>query len=102
MGPERTLEMAGKYATAAKEVASKRGLPSLDLWTKLQAVPNWQSLLTDGLHFAPEGNKKVFELLVELISTDLPQLKQGSLLLLHMNDLSKEVLVISIRGAASC
>lgn len=74
-GPERSLEMAGKYAAAAKEVASKRSLPALDLWTKLQAIPDWQSLLTDGLHFAPEGNKKVFELLLELIGTDLPHFK---------------------------
>ncbi len=73
-GPERTLKMSGKYAAAAKEVAAARGLPVLDLWTRLQAIHDWQSLLTDGLHFAPEGNKKVFELLTELISSDLPHL----------------------------
>ena len=81
-GPERTLEMSGMYAAAAREVASQRGVPALDLWTKLQAISDWQSLLTDGLHFAPEGNKRVFELLMELIGSDLPHFRSADLSLL--------------------
>lgn len=78
--PERTLQGAQQYADAAKEVASLRGLPSLDLWTDLQKIPDWPSLLSDGLHFTPEGNAAVYDLLMELIDNQLPQFREEGLL----------------------
>lgn len=77
-GPERSLEHSGYYAAALKDLAGKRGLPALDLWTKLQEIPHWQELLSDGLHFTPEGNRAVFEQLICLIEQELPQFRQSS------------------------
>ena len=74
-GPERTLEMSGKYAEAIKDIAKARGLPALDLWSELQAIKDWQSLLSDGLHFAPSGSQAVFNLLKQLIDNSLPQFR---------------------------
>jgi hypothetical protein len=79
--PERTLQGAQQYADAAKEVASLRGLPSLDLWTDLQKIPDWPSLLSDGLHFTPEGNAAVYDLLMELIDNQLPQFRSYPVLM---------------------
>ena len=73
--PERTLEGARQYAEAAKEVAATRKLPALDLWTHLQDIPDWQALLSDGLHFTPKGNGAVFNLLIGLIDRQLPHFR---------------------------
>lgn len=72
---ERSLEAAGQYAAAAKEVAAAKGLPALDLFTKLQAIPDWQGLLSDGLHFNPNGSGAVYDLLVALLRSELPQFR---------------------------
>ena len=77
VSPERSLEGSGKYASAVKEIAKRRGLPALDLWTKLQATRDWQTLLSDGLHFTPEGNKVVYKHIINLIGKELPQFRQG-------------------------
>jgi len=76
--PERTLEGARLYAEAAKEVATSRGLPALDLWTHLQDIPDWEALLSDGLHFTPKGNGAVFNLLMGLIDRQLPNFRSVS------------------------
>ncbi|GJP35976.1 hypothetical protein CLOM_g20517 [Closterium sp. NIES-68] len=68
--PERTNEVTGKYAGAVREVAEAcGGVPVIDLWTVLQQQPHWQSLLSDGLHLAPGGNKVLFEQLSALLQS---------------------------------
>ena len=42
--PERTNEAAGAYAKACIEVAGERGIPVIDLWTKMQKFPDWQKV----------------------------------------------------------
>lgn len=64
--PERTNEAAGAYAKACIDVAKECGTPVVDIWTKMQEVPDWRKLcLRDGLHLAQSGNRIVFEEIVE-------------------------------------
>uniref|UniRef100_A0ACD5VPM8 Uncharacterized protein n=1 Tax=Avena sativa TaxID=4498 RepID=A0ACD5VPM8_AVESA len=60
--PERTNEAAGTYAQACIAVAKELDHPVIDIWTRMQQFPDWQtSALCDGLHFTPSGNKILFE-----------------------------------------
>ncbi|KAG2286152.1 hypothetical protein Bca52824_045756 [Brassica carinata] len=60
--PERTNEAAGTYAKTCVAVASECQIPAIDLWSKMQQIPNWQiECLWDGLHLSRVGNKVVFE-----------------------------------------
>ncbi|KAL5772276.1 hypothetical protein ACOSP7_011876 [Xanthoceras sorbifolium] len=85
--PERTNEAAGAYAKACIEVAGERGIPVIDLWTKMQQFPDWQKVcLSDGLHLNQTGNKVVFEevvtklrengLSLETLPFDLPLISE--------------------------
>ncbi|KAL7526233.1 hypothetical protein ACHAXR_001386, partial [Thalassiosira sp. AJA248-18] len=77
---ERTLELSGNYAEGVREVANELGIPSLDLWTKMQFTPSgderedWREFLSDGLHLSASGNKFVGESLLALIHQLLPGL----------------------------
>ena len=71
---ERTLELSGKYAKGANEVAEEMGLHFLDLWTKMQLTSTWRGFLSDGLHLSASGNKFVGEALIELIDRVMPDL----------------------------
>ncbi|WCJ26102.1 SGNH hydrolase-type esterase superfamily protein [Euphorbia peplus] len=58
--PERTNEMAGNYARQCVELANELGVPSIDVWSKMQETEGWQKkFLSDGLHLTPEGNAMV-------------------------------------------
>uniref|UniRef100_A0A0E0DX74 Uncharacterized protein n=1 Tax=Oryza meridionalis TaxID=40149 RepID=A0A0E0DX74_9ORYZ len=81
--PERTNESAGAYARACVEVAAECGLRVIDIWSKMQRFPGWESsFLRDGLHLTPRGNRVVFEEVVfalkdaslglEALPADLP------------------------------
>ncbi|KAB1223541.1 hypothetical protein CJ030_MR2G011234 [Morella rubra] len=83
--PERTNEAAGAYAKACIAVAKECGIPVVDLWTRMQQVPDWQNAcLRDGLHLSRGGNRIVFEevvmklkdegLSLEVLPVDLPLL----------------------------
>ncbi|CAK9152580.1 unnamed protein product [Ilex paraguariensis] len=85
--PERTNEAAGAYAKACIAVARELGIPVVDLWTKMQRFPDWQkSFLGDGLHLTLDGNRIVFEeviniltregLSLETLPVDLPHIKE--------------------------
>nr|GLL28893.1 GDSL esterase/lipase At5g45920 [Ipomoea trifida] len=66
--PERTYEAAGTYAKACLAVAAELGIPSVDLWTKVQEVPDWQTAcLSDGLHLSRAGNAIVFKEVVDVL-----------------------------------
>ncbi|KAI4304401.1 hypothetical protein MLD38_039920 [Melastoma candidum] len=63
--PERTNEAAGVYAKACMDVASECRLSCIDLWTKMQQIPDWKkACLDDGLHLTEMGNRIVFEELI--------------------------------------
>ena len=76
---ERTLELSGKYAQAAAEVAAELNVPHLHLWKDMQnAAPGpdepWSKYLNDGLHLSREGNIFVGEKLTDLIKKKFPEL----------------------------
>ncbi|KAI3439995.1 SGNH_hydro domain-containing protein [Psidium guajava] len=81
--PERTNEAARAYAEVCVLVAAECGIPVVDLWTKMQRLPDWEkACLSDGLHLTQTGNKIVFEevimklrdvgLSLESLPVDLP------------------------------
>jgi len=72
--PERTNEMAGKYAAAAEETAKELGLPSLNLWRLMQDVNEWRGFLSDGLHLSPQGNQFVASAVRDKIAEVFPDL----------------------------
>ncbi|KAJ1685277.1 hypothetical protein LUZ63_016667 [Rhynchospora breviuscula] len=60
--PERTNEAAGEFAKACITIAKECSSPVIDIWSKMQQVPDWEkSTLSDGLHLAALGNKVLFE-----------------------------------------
>ncbi|KAF6177144.1 hypothetical protein GIB67_025481 [Kingdonia uniflora] len=64
--PERTNEAAGAYAKACISVSGECGVAVIDIWSKMQQIPNWEkSCLSDGLHFTASGNKVLFEEVME-------------------------------------
>ena len=74
--PERTNAVAGTYAAACRAVAAELGVPCVDAWTRFQTLPAWrETLLNDGLHFAPAGDEALFQALTEVIDEKLPHLR---------------------------
>ncbi|GLT54168.1 hypothetical protein SLA2020_273900 [Shorea laevis] len=71
--PERTNDAAGAYAKACVSVAREYGFPVVDLWTKMQQLPDWEKVcLRDGLHLTQSGNRIVFdEVVTKLMSEGL-------------------------------
>ncbi|KAL0417074.1 UNVERIFIED_CONTAM: GDSL esterase/lipase [Sesamum latifolium] len=75
--PDRTNEATSVYAKQCVMLANELGLPSVDLWSKMQETDGWQKkFLSDGLHLTPEGNAVVFSEVVKIFDaagfSDLP------------------------------
>ncbi|XP_022889875.1 GDSL esterase/lipase At5g62930-like [Olea europaea var. sylvestris] len=67
--PERTNEMTAVYAKHCVELAKELGLPSINLWSKMQETEGWQKkFLSDGLHLTAEGNAVVHEEVVKVFN----------------------------------
>ncbi|XP_010248505.1 PREDICTED: GDSL esterase/lipase At5g62930-like isoform X2 [Nelumbo nucifera] len=67
--PERTNEMAGVYAMQCVELAKELGLPSINLWSKMQETEGWQKkFLSDGLHLTGKGNAVVHQEVVKVFN----------------------------------
>lgn len=65
--PERTNEVAGIYANKCVSLASELGIPSINLWSKMQETEGWQrKFLSDGLHLTSEGNAVVHKEVVQV------------------------------------
>ncbi|KAK4394680.1 GDSL esterase/lipase [Sesamum angolense] len=65
------------YTPSSVFLANELGLPSVDLWSKMQETDGWQKkFLSDGLHLTPEGNAVVFSEVVKIFDkagfSDLP------------------------------
>jgi lysophospholipase L1-like esterase len=73
---ERTNENTGLYAQACREVATREGLPCLDLYTNMQTADpdDWARFLNDGLHFSPPGHELVGAAVLEAIHSHFPDL----------------------------
>lgn len=74
--PDRTLAYMQPYAAAVADIGKQAGVPVVDLFNRLQAVPGWQTqLLKDGLHFTPAGSMAVWQELREVLEAQLPQVR---------------------------
>ena len=76
---ERTLELSGKYAKAAVEVASELNVAHLNLWKEMQSAcpgrgQTWSKYLSDGLHLSRQGNVFVGERLADVIKNEYAEL----------------------------
>ena len=98
--PDRTNAFTAQYAKVVLTLASRLGLPVLDLNALLQEQDGWQSkLLVDGLHFTPAGQALVGRLLIELLQRTYPELgcaQTGTL------KLGVVVAVLANTGLAHC
>lgn len=54
-------------------------MPVVDLWTHLQTLENWTSLLEDGLHLSQLGNQAVFAEIKRVLSQELPSIAPDKL-----------------------
>jgi lysophospholipase L1-like esterase len=74
--PDRTLAYTQAYASAVLALGGVLGVPVVDLYSRLQSVPGWQTaLLKDGLHFTPDGSRAVWQELQAVLDSQLPQLR---------------------------
>lgn len=69
-------EMAGNYARACVETASKLGLPVLDLHTYFNNMTEWErkNVLEDGLHLNMRGNNFMYQQLRQKIELEFPNI----------------------------
>ncbi|KAK9104438.1 hypothetical protein Scep_021282 [Stephania cephalantha] len=66
---ERTNETTGVYAESCVEVAKELGVPSINLWSKMQETKGWQKkFLSDGLHLTEDGNAVVYNEVVKVFN----------------------------------
>ncbi|KAK5050540.1 hypothetical protein LTR84_003821 [Exophiala bonariae] len=102
VGPDRNAATTAVYAAACRDVAAELNVPVLDLWTVFMTKAGWtpddaaqgrplvgsrdaprsevlDGLLSDGLHFTPDGYQLVFEQLVALLVAELPHLTPENL-----------------------
>ncbi|EKV05256.1 GDSL Lipase/Acylhydrolase family protein [Penicillium digitatum PHI26] len=88
--PSRTASFTKLYAEAACEVGASLNIPVVDLWSAFMKPTGWQegepligardvpsndtlaSLLTDGLHLTPAGNRIVYDELMKVIQANWP------------------------------
>jgi lysophospholipase L1-like esterase len=74
--PDRSLQYTQQYAQAVLDLGQELQLPVVDLYSRLQAVQDWQTvLLKDGLHFTPAGSMAVWQELKAVMDEQLPQLR---------------------------
>ncbi|KAM7479899.1 hypothetical protein LguiA_028112 [Lonicera macranthoides] len=67
--PERTNQVTGDYAKHCIELAKELGLPSINLWSKMQEAEGWQKkFLRDGLHLTEAGNAVVHQEVARVFS----------------------------------
>uniref|UniRef100_A0A7N0ZYM2 SGNH hydrolase-type esterase domain-containing protein n=1 Tax=Kalanchoe fedtschenkoi TaxID=63787 RepID=A0A7N0ZYM2_KALFE len=67
--PERTNEVTGVHAKICVELGDEMGIPSIDLWSKMQQIEGWQKkCLSDGLHLTETGNGIVYQQLQKIFN----------------------------------
>lgn len=67
---DRENEYTKKYAEKTVLVGKELGVPVLDLWTRLQQEPDWNSgrYLDDGLHFTPAGQALIAPIIADFVA----------------------------------
>ncbi|CDM27082.1 hypothetical protein DTO013E5_4267 [Penicillium roqueforti] len=88
--PSRTASFTKSYAAAACEVGASLNIPVVDLWSAFMKTTGWKegeplvgahdvpsnerlaSLLIDGLHLSPAGNRIVYDEIMKVIQANWP------------------------------
>jgi lysophospholipase L1-like esterase len=74
--PNKSLAAVRPYASAVVSLGKRLGVPVVDLYSNLQAIPSWQNtLFADGLHFTPEGSRAVWKEVLGVLQQELPQVR---------------------------
>lgn len=73
---DRRLEVTQGYANVVKEVGQAMHIPVVDIFSALQAVPDWRqtAMTKDGLHLAPAGQEVVHAAVRAALKANFPQL----------------------------
>ena len=72
---DRTNDASRKYGLAMKSVGEELACETLDTWELLDGdAPGFEKQLTDGLHLSEEGNKAIYQGLMDLIEDKFPHL----------------------------
>mmetsp|Transcript_17330 Transcript_17330/g.15628 ORF Transcript_17330/g.15628 Transcript_17330/m.15628 type:complete len:267 (+) Transcript_17330:3-803(+) len=70
---DRTNERTLSYVSSCKEVGAKYSIPIVDAWNGLGGNHDSRAqYFEDGLHFNIKGNDKLFELVTNVISSEIP------------------------------
>ena len=76
--PERSNANTQQYAEACVDTGQALDVPVLDMFTQLpdRNSSDWaHRWLSDGLHFSPSGQRRVFELVSQSISSHFADLR---------------------------
>lgn len=77
-GPNRrSNQVTKRYGEVAQEIAAQKQLPLLDTWQLLEGnnqTALMQYLLTDGLHLNEQGNRKIYQGLMDLLHRESPHI----------------------------
>ena len=76
---DRTFAHTQLYAEQSSAVAKELGLVYVDLWNEMLKADNWQSLLSDGLHFTAEGQEQVYNIFIQKLLASYPELENSKL-----------------------
>lgn len=94
---DRSNELTKEYANAVKDVAKQHNVPVVDLWTEItnqvsvhsgneKPLSNGKTshrdlsdFLYDGLHLNALGNQVLYQMLMETIKTELPEIHPDNL-----------------------
>ena len=71
---ERTDESAREYAAACLQAAQELDVPVVSLWSEMERHPNWKALLSDGVHFNPQGNQYIANCVIRAMESHYPEL----------------------------
>ena len=75
---ERTNDFTKNYAAAVVQLGQELNIPVVDLWSSMQAQPDWQTaFLSDGLHLTPAGNSFVYAQLQPVLDKAYPGLRSA-------------------------
>ncbi len=73
---DRLNDNTQRYVEACKEIGRELSVPVVDNWTSMGgASPERAQFLRDGLHLSAEGNRQLFQNVLELISGSFQHLK---------------------------
>ena len=68
---DRSNAATKQYAEAVLQLGRETGLTTVDVYNEMSKEQNLGQLLSDGLHFTPEGNQFLADLIIPVLETKL-------------------------------